>query len=423
MLADASSAPAELPAFGIHLGRGAARVKRNGNMPLGIRVSEPEMPAVQTPVRSMLLVHDGLASVVDQAVEFRDPASGTLLWKRHRLPAAGELVGDDEFLCIYPRDGKQATVLATADGRLVRQCALPPEQVRVAVCGRRFVAIASPPAPVHTARPLTRPVGLTERLLNANVWLVYVFFYAPILVLVIFSFNSGRFVSQWEGFSLRWYATLWADDAIVLALRNSLIVAGVSTVVSTVVATMVAIGLERYNFTGKRALDSVLYLPIIIPDIAMAVMLLLFFVQAGQVLGLIGWRFSLGLGTVILAHVAFNISFVTVTVRARLADFDRALEEAAQDLYADEWQTLRHVTLPLIMPGILAGALLAFTMSLDDFVVTFFTSGPGSTTLPLRIYSMVKTGITPEINALSTLMLGASMVLVLVSLLLQRRPS
>ena len=146
MLADASSAPAELPAFGIHLGRGAARVKRNGNMPLGIRVSEPEMPAVQTPVRSMLLVHDGLASVVDQAVEFRDPASGTLLWKRHRLPAAGELVGDDEFLCIYPRDGKQATVLATADGRLVRQCTLPAEQVRVAVCGRRFVAIASPPA-------------------------------------------------------------------------------------------------------------------------------------------------------------------------------------------------------------------------------------------------------------------------------------
>jgi spermidine/putrescine transport system permease protein len=270
-------------------------------------------------------------------------------------------------------------------------------------------------------RALMRPTGLSERLLHANLWLVYLFFYAPILVLVIFSFNSGKFVSQWEGFSLRWYAALLADDAIALALRNSLIVATVSTIVSTVVATLVAIGLERYRFRGQSALDTVLYLPIIIPDIAMAVMLLLFFVQAGQVLGLIGWRFSLGLGSVILAHIAFNISFVTVTVRARLAGFDRALEEAAQDLYANEWQTLRFVTLPLIMPGILAGALLAFTMSLDDFVITFFTSGPGSTTLPLRIYSMVKTGITPEINALSTLMLGVSMLLVVVSLRLQRR--
>ena len=153
----------------------------------------------------------------------------------------------------------------------------------------------------------------------------------------------------------------------------------------------------------------------------MAVMLLLFFVQAAQLLGLVGVHVSLGLGTVILAHVAFNISFVAVTVRARLADFDRSLEEAARDLYANEWQTFRYVTLPLIMPGILAGALLAFTLSLDDFVITFFTSGPGSTTLPLRIYSMVKTGITPEINALSTLMLAVSMLLVFASLALQRR--
>jgi spermidine/putrescine transport system permease protein len=214
---------------------------------------------------------------------------------------------------------------------------------------------------------------------------------------------------------------LFANEAIGLALRNSLIVATVSTVASTILATLVAVGLERYIFRGKTALDSVLYLPIIIPDIAMAVMLLLFFIQAGQALGLFGVRFSLGLGTVILAHIAFNISFVTVTVRARLADFDRSLEEAARDLYADEWQTFRYITLPLIMPGILAGALLAFTLSLDDFVVTFFTSGPGSTTLPLRIYSMVKTGITPEINALSTLMLGASILLVFVSLTLQRR--
>jgi spermidine/putrescine transport system permease protein len=276
----------------------------------------------------------------------------------------------------------------------------------------------STPASLRTAR---RPRSLSERLLSANLWLIFVFFYAPIVVLVLFSFNSGRFVSRWEGFSLQWYATLFQNDAIALALRNSLIVAAVSTVVSTALATLVAVGMERFTFTGKLAMDSMLYLPIIIPDIAMAVMLLLFFVQAGQALGLIGFRFTLGLTTVILAHVAFNVAFVTVTVRARLADFDRSLEEAARDLYADEWATFRYVTLPLIMPGILAGALLAFTMSLDDFVVTFFTSGPGSTTLPLRIYSMVKTGITPEINALSTLMLFASMLLVFVSLLLQRR--
>jgi spermidine/putrescine transport system permease protein len=262
---------------------------------------------------------------------------------------------------------------------------------------------------------------LTEWLLTANLWLVFIFFYAPILVLVLFSFNSGRFVSQWEGFSLEWYATLFQNDAIALALRNSLIVATISTIISTILATFVAVGMERFNFAGKLGMESVLYLPIIIPDIAMAVMLLLFFVQAGQLLGLIGIRFQMGLGTVILSHIAFNVAFVTVTVRARLADFDRSLEEAARDLYANEWETFRYVTLPIIMPGILAGALLAFTISLDDFVVTFFTSGPGSTTLPLRIYSMVKTGITPEINALSTLMLLSSMLLVFASLLLQRK--
>ena len=281
------------------------------------------------------------------------------------------------------------------------------------------ITVAAAAAAIRRAERKARPRSLTERLLACNVWLVYIFFYAPIVVLVLFSFNSGRFVSQWEGFSLRWYTTLFANEAIVLALRNSLIVATVSTLVSTILATLVAVGMEHYVFNGKTALDSLLYRPIIIPDIAMAIMLLLFFIQAGQTL--LGHPFRLGLTSVILAHIAFNVAFVTVTVRARLAGFDRALEEAARDLYANEWQTFRYVTLPLIIPGILAGALLAFTQSLDDFVVTFFTSGPGSTTLPLRIYSMVKTGITPEINALSTLMLVASMILVFASLALQRR--
>ncbi|HEY77380.1 MAG TPA: ABC transporter permease [Thermoflexia bacterium] len=250
------------------------------------------------------------------------------------------------------------------------------------------------------------------RLLALHGVLGYLFLYAPIVVLVIYSFNASRYASgAWRGFTLDWYARLFTNEAIGAALRNTLIVAGVSTLVSTVFGTMVALAMERYDFRGKLAFDALLYLPIIIPDIAMAVMLLLFFVLA---------RVQLGLTTIIISHVAFNISFVAVVVRARLAYFDITLEEAAQDLYANEWQTFRRVTLPLIMPGILGGALLAFTLSIDDFVITFFTAGPGSTTLPLRIYSMVKLGVTPEVNALSSMMLLASIGLVLLSLLLQK---
>ena len=281
----------------------------------------------------------------------------------------------------------------------------------------------APVAPTNTSSPppIKQRRSLTEILLGGHSMLVFLFFYAPIVVLIVFSFNDSRFVNQWTGFSLEWYARLFQNEEIGLALRNSLIVASVSTFFSTIIGTLVALGMERFRFRGKNALDSTLYLPIIIPDISMAVMLLLFFVQAGMLLGRIGFNVSLGLTTIILAHIAFNISFVAVLVRARLAGFDKSLEEAAGDLYANEWQTFRFVTLPLIMPGIVGGALLAFTLSLDDVVITFFTSGPGSTTLTLRIYSMVKTGITPEINALSTLMLLASVILVLTSLAIQRR--
>ena len=251
-----------------------------------------------------------------------------------------------------------------------------------------------------------------SRLLTAHGIAGYLFLYLPIVILIVYSFNASRYASgAWRGFTLRWYAELFADEAIGSALRNTLIVAGASTLISTVFGTMVALAMERYDFRGKLAFDALLYLPIIIPDIAMAVMLLLFFVLS---------HVRLGLPTIIISHVAFNISFVAVVVRARLAYFDITLEEAAQDLYANEWQTFRRVTLPLIMPGILGGALLAFTLSIDDFVITFFTAGPGSTTLPLRIYSMVKLGVTPEVNALSSMMLAASITLVMLSLLLQR---
>jgi spermidine/putrescine transport system permease protein len=240
---------------------------------------------------------------------------------------------------------------------------------------------------------------------------MYVFLYVPILILVIYSFNSSRLVSVWEGFTFDWYVKLFHNEAIGKALKNTLIVALSSTAISTVFGTMVALVMERYEFWGKLPFDALLYLPIIIPDIAMAVMLLLFFVMT---------KIPLSLVTIIISHVAFNVSFVAVVVRARLVDFDRSLEEAAMDLGANELQTFWRVTLPLLMPGILGGALLAFTLSIDDFVITFFTAGIGSTTLPLRIYSMVKLGVTPEINALSTMMLLASMVLVGLSLILQK---
>ena len=253
---------------------------------------------------------------------------------------------------------------------------------------------------------------LVEPALQINAWLMYLFMYAPIVILILFSFNASRYASSWEGFSLRWYQVLFNDRAIGLALRNSLLVALLSTLIATVIGTLAALALERYDFWGKLSFDALLYLPIIVPEIAMAVMLLLFFILT---------HIRLGLGTVIIAHVAFCMSYVAVVVRARVAGLDRTLEEAAQDLYANEWQTFRRGTLPLIMPGIVSGALLSFTLSLDDFVITFFTTGPGTTTLPIQVYGMIKTGVTPEINALSALMLVASVVLVITSLWLQRR--
>lgn len=247
--------------------------------------------------------------------------------------------------------------------------------------------------------------------LSANAVWMCLFLYVPIVLLVIFSFNDSRSVAAWRGFTLDWYAKLFENAAIGKALVNSLLVAVVTTLLATVIGTMVALAMERYTFWGKLSFDALLYLPVIIPEISMAVMLLLFFVLVS---------IPLGLGTIIISHTAFNISYVAIVVRARLADFDDTLEEAAQDLGANNLRTFWRITLPLLMPAILAAALLAFTLSLDDYVITFFTSGVGATTLPLRIYAMVKTGITPEVNALSTLMLLASIGLVVLSLVLQR---
>lgn len=267
-------------------------------------------------------------------------------------------------------------------------------------------------------------VGLgrrTRRWLAGWAWVVFAFLYVPIIVLVVFSFNSSARVNIWGGFSLEWYGEALRNDVITSAIRVSLIVAVVSTVVSVVLGTAVALALDRYRFRGRRALDGAVYLPIVIPDITMAVMLLVFFAEAFKFIDSFGPRLTLGISTVALSHIAFNISFVCVVVRARLDQFDRTLEEAARDLYATGWQTFRRVTLPLIMPGVAAGGLLALTLSLDDVVISAFVAGPGSTTLPVYVFSSIRRGVTPELNAISTLMLAASIALVLGSLALQRR--
>ncbi len=265
---------------------------------------------------------------------------------------------------------------------------------------------------------------LSEGLFSGYGFLGYLFLYLPIIILVIFSFNDSRSTAQWAGFTTRWYVAMAKDHQIILSLWNSLFVAVVSTVISVIIGTLAALAMERYRFWGKLMMDAVLYLPIIIPDIAMAIMLLIFFDLSG--VGFEPWKvhfFGVHLAvpySVIIGHVAFNISFVAVVVRARLAQMDMVLEEAAQDLYADPWRTFWRVTFPMLLPGIVGGALLAFTLSMDDFVITFFTSGAGFNTLPVRVFSMIKKGVTPKINAVSTLMLLFSLVLVAISLILSR---
>jgi spermidine/putrescine transport system permease protein len=252
--------------------------------------------------------------------------------------------------------------------------------------------------------PLYKGLGkIPDRALLLFAALIYVFLYAPILVMVFFSFNSSRSTQVWTGFSLEWYGELLRDQTILDAFRTSMIVGVTATVIATVIGTLTALALTRYRFRGKTFADSAIYAATVMPEIVVGVSLLVFFVAAG---------FALGLTTIIIAHVAFTISFVTIVVRARLAGMDRSVEEAAQDLGANPVETFLRVTLPLILPGVMAGALLAFTLSFDDFVITFFVAGVGSSTLPLKIYSMIKFGVTPVINALSTVVLVVTLIFI-----------
>lgn len=252
-----------------------------------------------------------------------------------------------------------------------------------------------------------------SRLPGAVTWSVIAFFYLPIGILVANSFNSSRFGGSWESTSLKWYFRLMNEPSIWNALKNTLIIAGVATLASMVLGTSAAFALHR--FAGSRLQKvhySVIYTPLVLPEILMGLSLLLFFVQL---------KVQLGLATIAIAHVTFCLSYVAMTVLARLQDFDFAIIEAAQDLGAGWWTTLWRVLVPMLAPGILAGGLLAFTLSIDDFVISFFVAGPGSTTLPIKIYSMIKYGAPPLINALSTILLAVTFACVIASQSLSTR--
>ncbi|WP_433511479.1 ABC transporter permease [Nonomuraea sp. CA-143628] len=239
--------------------------------------------------------------------------------------------------------------------------------------------------------------------LHVPFWATYVFLYAPIIVLVVMSFNSGRSAYTYEGFSLKWYGELAQDERIRDGVVNTLIVAAGSTVVATVLGTLLAVGLARY--TRSKTLDALALMPAVLPDLVLAIGLLVFY-------GMI--QLTLGLYSVILAHGVFSMAFVAAVVRTRLSNADTSLEEASRDLGAGPVVTFMKVTLPQLTPGIIAGALLAFTLSLDEFVIAFFTIGNNEQTLPIVIYSMIRFGVTPKINALAAILLLVSFTAVIV---------
>lgn len=275
--------------------------------------------------------------------------------------------------------------------------------------------------PAYPRQQIRLSTRIGNWLLGANAALIFGFIYLPVLILIVFSFNNTRSVAVFTGLSTEWYIILSQNTELLDAARNSLLVGFITTIVATTIGTLTALAMDRYRFKLRTTFDANLYLPIVIPEIVMGISLLLFFNQAlfPFLQNAFGIKASTGLHTITISHIAFDIPFVYVIVRARLADFDRTLEEAAADLGADEWQTFKRVTLPLLMPGIIGGALLAFTLSLDDYLITVFTKGVREQTMPLYIYSLVRRGVTPEINALSTILLAASIGLVGLSLAAQ----
>jgi spermidine/putrescine transport system permease protein len=247
---------------------------------------------------------------------------------------------------------------------------------------------------------------MRTRFLTIHSFLMLCFIYVPILIIIVFSFNDSRVNAVWQGFTWEWYSALWNNRQVMDAFMNSLIIAVLSTLISTVLGTMAAYALRPGRGKTPRGVAGVLQLPILIPDIIMGVSLLTLFSRLAV---------PLGMTTVLIAHITFSVSYVYVIVSARLAGMGRQLEEAAQDLGATPWLTFRYITLPAMMPGIVSGALIAFTLSIDDFLISYFVAGPQSTTLPIYVYAMVKRGISPEINALSTLLIAATVILIVIA--------
>jgi spermidine/putrescine transport system permease protein len=247
---------------------------------------------------------------------------------------------------------------------------------------------------------------LSKVLQRTYIFCIFAFLYVPFAIIIMYSFNSAESNVVFSGFTLDWYTKLFNDDDVLTALLNSLTIATLSTITSAIVGTIGALGLKRHKFKGKAVIDLLLYIPIVIPEIIMGISLLVFF----SVLQL-----DFGIFTLVLAHTTFCIPFVLINVKSRLADFDMSIEEAATDLGASKFTVFRTITLPSILPAVLSGSMLAFALSLDDVIINIFISGPESTTLPIKIFSMLKFGLSPEINALCTIMLLTTFVVLILS--------
>ncbi|MDX1736615.1 MAG: ABC transporter permease [Alphaproteobacteria bacterium] len=263
------------------------------------------------------------------------------------------------------------------------------------------------------------PLDYTRRVwMQICLLATFLFLYVPLITLMAYSFNDSKRNIVWKGFTLKYYEKAFKNDSMIEAFGNSLTIAFFSTIFSLILGTLVAIMLWRFRFPAKSAYDGVMALPIVIPEICLGVAMMVFFARVGWPSDLI-WPFNLG--AIIIAHISFSFPFVAVVIRARLANFNRELEEAGKDLGASEWQIFKDIMLPFLKPGLVAGGLLAFTLSLDDFVITFFTSGPNTVTFPIKVYSMVRFSVTPEVNAASTILIVITVLLTTVALWLQNR--
>lgn len=253
--------------------------------------------------------------------------------------------------------------------------------------------------------------------LRIIVGLTLVFLYLPLITLMVFSFNTSRRNIVWQGFTTDWYVKAFNNDSLLQAFINSLVIAFFCTIISVILGALAAVMLWRFKFPGKTAVEGSMALPIVVPEICLGVAMLVFFARVMP--WPMGLPWPLNLGAITIAHVSFAFPFVATVVRARLSSFNRELEEAAKDLGASEWRTFWDVLVPHMQPGLIAGALLAFTLSLDDFVITFFTAGPDTITFPVKVYSMLRFSVTPEVNAASTVLIVVTVILTAVGLQMQ----